>query len=125
TKRAASGTDATAPLVFRTESGRPLVRQVMKSNGDGQFAKVTHIDRLGSWFDELLTGLKLKRRGIGFYTLRHTFRTWADETNDQHAIHVIMGHAIPGMSGIYIEEIGMERLRKVVNHVRSKIWPRR
>jgi hypothetical protein len=34
-----------------------------------------------------------------------------------------MGHAIPGMSGIYVEEIGVERLRKVVNHVRSKLWP--
>jgi integrase len=125
TERGTPLTDAAAGLVFQTESGRPLVRQFMKTGGDGEFEKVTHIDRLGDWFDELLTAKKLKRRGIGFYTLRHTFRTWADETNDQHAIHVVMGHAIPGMSGIYIEEIGVERLRKVVNHVRGKLWPRR
>jgi integrase len=31
--------------------------------------------------------------------LRHIFRTWADEVRDQHAIHRIMGHTIPGMSG--------------------------
>jgi integrase len=122
-ERVAPATEAAAPLVFRTESGLPVVRQIMRAGGDGEFEKVTHIDRLSDWFDELLAAKKLKRRGIGFYTLRHTFRTWADETNDQHAIHLIMGHAIPGMSGIYVEEIGVERLRKVVNHVRSKLWP--
>jgi len=74
-------------------------------------------------FGALLSKLGLKRKGVGFYALRHTFRTWAHETRDQHAIHRIMGHAIPGMSGIYIEEISMERLRAVVDHVRSKVFP--
>jgi integrase len=73
--------------------------------------------------DILLRKLNLKRRGIGFYTLRHTFRTWADETRDQHAIHRIMGHAIPGMSGIYVEEISLDRLRAVVEHVRLRLFP--
>jgi integrase len=123
TERVAPATKAAAPLVFRTESGLPVVRQIMRAGGDGEFEKVTHVDRLSDWFDELLAAKKLKRRGIGFYTLRHTFRTWADETNDQHAIHRIMGHTLPGMSGIYVEEIGLERLRRVVNHVRSKLWP--
>jgi hypothetical protein len=34
-----------------------------------------------------------------------------------------MGHAIPGMSGLYIEDIGLDRLRAVVEHVRQKLWP--
>jgi integrase len=125
TPRVAPANDAIARLVFRTEAGLPLVRQVISKHGDGELQRTTHIDRLSDWFDELLAAKKLKRRGIGFYTLRHTFRTWADETNDQHAIHLIMGHAIPGMSDIYVEEVGIERLRMVVDHVRSKLWPRR
>ncbi len=123
TERVAPATRAAARLVFRTESGLPVVRQVTKEREAGKIEKVTHIDRLGDWFDELLRAKKLKRRGIGFYTLRHTFRTWADETNDQHAIHRVMGHAIPGMSGLYIEDIGLDRLRAVVEHVRHKLWP--
>jgi integrase len=59
---------------------------------------------------------------LGFYALRHTFRTWADEVRDQHAIHRIMGHAIPGMSGIYVERIELHRLREVVDHVRNKLF---
>ena len=79
-------------------------------------------DGVGEEFDKLLAGLELKRKGFGFYALRHTFRTWADEVKDQHAIHRIMGHAIPGMSGIYVEEIGLDRLRAVVDHVRAKLF---
>ena len=113
---------ATAGLVFHTESGRPLVRQRILQDDAGIIKKVTHIDRLGDWFETLLKQLKMKRRGIGFYSLRHTFRTWADEAKDQHAIHLIMGHAIPGMCGHYIEEISLDRLRAVVEHVRAKLW---
>ena len=122
--RAKAANDAAKSLVFRSELGFPLVRQVIKRTEKDEIRKVTYIDRLGDWVDDLLVEKGLKRFGLGFYTLRHTFRTWADETNDQHAIHVVMGHAIPGMSGIYVEEIGLERLRRVVNHVRNKLWPR-
>lgn len=109
-------------LVFRSERGLPLVRQIVRREGN-EIKKVTYIDRLSVWFDALLKELKLKRFGLGFYSLRHTFRTWADEAGDQHAIHRIMGHSIPGMSGVYIEEISLERLRRVVNVVRSRLWP--
>lgn len=115
--------ESAKPLVFRSELGHPLVRQVIKRGSEEEIKKVTYIDRLGDRFDMLLADLKLKRHGVGFYALRHTFRTWADETGDQHAIHRIMGHAIPGISGIYIEEIGLERLERVVSHVRAKLWP--
>jgi hypothetical protein len=33
-----------------------------------------------------------------------------------------MGHAIPGMSGIYIEQIGLDRLRAVTDYVRAKLF---
>lgn len=115
-------TEAAQPLVFRSELGLPLVRQSIQRGRDDEIKKVTYIDRLGDLFDELLSEMKLKRFGLGFYGLRHTFRTWADDAADQHAIHRIMGHSIPGMSGLYIEEISLERLCRVVNHVRARLW---
>ena len=116
------GADADG-LVFLTETGRPLVRQRQHRDDQGQLTKATYIDRLRDQFIAVLNKLGLKRPGIGFYTLRHTFRTWADEARDQHAIHRIMGHAIPGMSGIYIEDIELDRLRAVVDHVHTKLPP--
>jgi integrase len=80
------------------------------------------MDAIGEEFSKLLSKLGMKRKGVSFYTLRHTFRTWADEVRDQHAIHRIMGHTIPGMSGIYIEAIGLERLVAVTEHVRKKLF---
>jgi integrase len=108
---------------FVTKQGQPWAQEFVHRNGNGQVAKVVKGDCVGKRFDTLLRRSGLKRKGVGFYALRHTFRTWADETRDQHAIHRIMGHAIPGMSGIYVEEISLERLRAVVDHVRSKVFP--
>ena len=109
-------------LVFLTTFGRPWVRENVHRTADNGIQKVVPVDAIRQEFDKLLRRLGFKRKGIGFYTLRHTFRTWADEVPDQHAIHRIMGHTIPGMSGIYVERIGLDRLRAVVNHVRSKLF---
>ena len=109
-------------LLFLTGSGKAWVRQYVHYDDDGSIKKVVNIDTIGDQFGILLRKTGLKRRGIGFYALRHTFRTWADEVRDQHAIHRIMGHTIPGMSGIYIEEISLDRLRTFVNHVRSRLF---
>src|SRR5262249_1101702 len=49
------------------------------------------------------------RAGLGFYTLRHTFRTVADEAKDQPAADYIMGHEVPHMSSVYHERISDER----------------
>ncbi len=43
------------------------------------------------------------RKGVGFYTLRHVFRTVADATKDLPAIRLIMGHKDRGIDGIYRE----------------------
>ena len=109
-------------LLFLTEAGKPCVRQNVHRAEDGGIENVVHVDTISNRFRLLLGRLGLKRKGVGFYTLRHTFRTWADEVRDQHAIHRIMGHTIPGMSGFYVEEISLDRLRAVVNHVRSKLF---
>ncbi len=54
-----------------------------------------------------------------FYTLRHTFRTVADESKDQPAVDHIMGHESPHMASVYRERIGDERLKAVTEHVRQ------
>jgi integrase len=72
---------------------------------------------------KLLKALGLKsRKGLGFYTLRHTFRTIADEAKDQPATDYIMGHEVPHMSSVYRETISDGRLRAVVDHVRKWLF---
>jgi integrase len=58
-----------------------------------------------------------------FYTLRHTFRTVADEARDQPAVDHIMGHESPHMSSVYRERISDERLKAVTDHVRAWLFP--
>jgi integrase len=62
------------------------------------------------------------RKGLGFYTLRHTFRTIADESRDQPAIDLIMGHARDDMASVYRERISDERLIAVTDYVRRWLF---
>jgi integrase len=62
------------------------------------------------------------RKGLGFYTLRHTFRTVADEAKDQPAADYIMGHEVAHMSSVYREGISDDRLRAVADHVRGWLF---
>jgi integrase len=57
-----------------------------------------------------------------FYTLRHTFRTVADETKDSVACDAIMGNETPHMSSIYRETISDARLKAVADHVRGWLF---
>ena len=109
-------------LLFLTKFGFPWVRQNVHTADDRGITKVITVDSIVRAFNKVLNELTIKRKGLGFYALRHTFRTWADETRDQHAIHRIMGHAIPGMSGIYVEEISLDRLQAVTEYVRGKLF---
>jgi integrase len=89
-----------------------------------RWAKDTTDQTLAKEFSKLLRSLDLNgRKGLGFYTLRHTFRTVADESKDQPAVDFIMGHEVPHMSSVYRETISDERLRAVVKHVRDWLFP--
>jgi integrase len=57
-----------------------------------------------------------------YYTLRHTFRTVADESKDQPAVDFIMGHEVPHMSSVYRETISDARLKAVAEHVRAWLF---
>jgi integrase len=72
---------------------------------------------------KLLNALGINgRKGLGFYTLRHTFRTMADESKDQPAVDFIMGHESPHMSSVYRETISDARLQTVVKVVRDWLF---
>jgi integrase len=81
-------------------------------------------DGIGQEFGKVLRRLGLKRPGVGFYALRHSFRTVADETLDPVAINLIMGHVDTEMASHYRERIGDDRLRRVADHVRAWLLDR-
>src|SRR5262249_39330715 len=66
--------------------------------------------------------LHLHRAGIGFYTLRHVFRTVADAARDPVAIDLIMGHSDPSMGAHYRQRVEDDRLRAVADHVRRWLF---
>lgn len=73
-------------------------------------------------FRKVLNAAGLYRKGIGFYTLRHTFETVAGATRDQVAVNVVMGHVDDTMAATYREEVGDDRLRAVADHVRGWLF---
>jgi integrase len=74
-------------------------------------------------FNKVLRRLKLKRPGRSFYAIRHGFETIGGETADQVAVDAIMGHVPQGMAAAYRERIGVDRLRRVTEHVRNWLFP--
>jgi integrase len=98
-------------LVFLTAQRRPWCKESYSSPVCFKFGK-------------LLKSLEINgRKGLGFYTLRHTFRTIADEAKDQPAADYLMGHARDDMASVYRERISDERLRAVTDHVRTWLFP--
>ena len=80
------------------------------------------IDSVSLEFGKLLNRLKIKRSGLGFYALRHTFRTVADSTLDLTAIRIVMGHTDKNIDAAYIERIDKSRLTAVTEHVRKWLF---
>jgi len=62
------------------------------------------------------------RHRLGFYCIRHTFRTVADEAKDQPAADYIMGHEVAHMSAVYRETISDARLKAVTDHVHAWLF---
>jgi integrase len=110
-KRKAPKDEDAGGLVFVTKRGLAWA----KTTNSGPITKevTKELRRLG------ING----RKGLGFYTLRHVFRTVADESKDQPACDLVMGHETGGMSSVYREHISDGRLRAVVDHVRHWLFP--
>jgi integrase len=101
---------AYANLVFLTAQGQPWHKENMSGPLPFRFGRL--LRRLG------ING----RKGLGFYTLRHVFRTVADESKDQPAVDYIMGHCDSSIAGYYRERIEDARLRAVADHVRGWLF---
>lgn len=114
--------EADGGCVFLTVQGRRWVRVAVKTatTGDGhEFPdKTVHINSVGQEFGKVLRRLKINgRKGLGFYSLRHTFRTVADAAKDNPAARLIMGHTDGSIDDVYREEIDDDRLLAVTDHV--------
>jgi integrase len=102
---------AAGALVFVTKYGAGWAKDTIDNPVHKETAKV--LRRLG------ING----RKGLGFYTLRHVFRTVADEAKDQPAADHIMGHESSHMSSHYRETISDARLKAVADYVRRWLFP--
>jgi integrase len=122
-KRPTPGDNADADLCFLTVRGTRFVRVQPSKKTAGRHVTINALSRR---FESLLKRLGInKRRGRGFYTLRHTFETVAGESKDQVAVNAIMGHVDNTMAAAYRERISDERLKAVVETVRVWLWPDR
>ena len=106
-------TDAEREIVFLNSRGTQWVRLTPSCRSDS----------LSRIFREKLLAIGIHRDGIGFYTLRHIFRTIADGARDPVAIDIIMGHADNTMADRYRERVENSRLQAVVKVVRDWLWP--
>ncbi len=79
-------------------------------------------NQLAKTFGKLIDELGLKRLGIGFYALRHTFETVAGGSKDQVSVDAVMGHVDNSMANEYRHGIEDTRLRAVVNHVHDWLY---
>ena len=105
-------------LVFVTRKGRRFVRYQQREDGRG-----TWIDGVNLAFNKLQNKIEIKRQGVGFYALRHTFQTIAEGAGDRAAVERIMGHENAGeMANAYRERMERARLQAVADHVHAWLW---
>jgi integrase len=121
-KQPAPKSEEDAALVFVTKYGYGWTRaEVVIKNGKNK-AKGAEGGPVTKEMRKLVNRLGFNGHR-NFYTLRHTFRTVADESKDQPAVDFIMGHEVPHLSAVYRETISDERLRAVSEHVRKWLFP--
>jgi integrase len=88
----------------------------------GLWVKPTGDDAVSKETAKLLRSLKLKRPGLGFYALRHTFQTIGEEARDLTAVRHVMGHSDDSMSAQYREGISDDRLAAVSKTVHKWLF---
>ncbi len=112
--------DEDAPLCFLTSHAMPIWWEVVKPNGETYMR-----DNITQAFTKLCKTCGVSRSGRGFYSLRRTFETVADNTKDHVAVDYVMGHFDESMAALYRQGIDDQRLVDVANHVHAWLFPKR
>jgi integrase len=112
---------ADADLLFLSPRRSRLSRVSLLTNGDGE-TTASPVDYTTKAFRRLLRDTGLERPGLSFYSLRHSFRTVADESGDLPAINLVMGHSDSSMGANYRAGIADARLERVATHVRDWLF---
>jgi integrase len=108
-------------LCFLTIRGTRFVRVTPKKSDPSRYSRR---DQVSTRFASLLKELGINRRkGLGFYTMRHVFETIGGESGDQIVVNAIMGHVDSTMAGVYREYISDERLRAVTELIHDWLLP--
>lgn len=127
--RPKTGIDRRAKLWQDTVAAiKRIPKRSAKDKGNDGFVFITQLGRpwmqgtdnpVGAEFTKLLRACHLRRKGLSFYALRHTFQTVGETSRDFPAVSAIMGHvpASGDMAAVYREGIDDSRLRSVASHV--------
>jgi integrase len=108
-------------LVFVTRCGEPWGSRP-KLAADGEEQRGVFHDPISGEFRKVLKTLKLHRKGLGFYSLRHVCETIGGDSRDQVAVDFIMGHSRNDMASVYRERIDDAWLLAVTEHVRKWLF---
>lgn len=116
-KRGRPKRDGTDHLFFLTRMGLPFIIERTTESGG-----VVRKDQISQRFEALCRKCGLARKGRGFYSLRRTFRTMADEFGDARAAALMMGHEVDDVSSVYVLHVSDERLLALSNRIRGLIF---
>jgi integrase len=119
---------ADADLFFLTPKGQAWIRDLSEDVQikDGDRIRDEHIwtgrsDSLGTLFGKVLKKLGIDGRR-GFYGIRHTFQTIAENSRDLPAVMKVMGHLDDSMSSRYRDRIDDGRLEAVASVVHEWLF---
>lgn len=120
--------DGENALVFVTRKGEPVVRKVRVMKGD-RVVSVKFSNAISGtfsrWVEEGRKAGVMSAAKLTFYSLRHTFRTFADNSSDANAVRRIMGRKMAGMDSRYIHgRFRLKRLKRVARLVHRYVFPR-
>lgn len=109
-------------LVFLTRKGK---RWLQESQSDDPKRWSSRLDLISRAFSRLLKAEGING-GRGFYCLRRTFQTVAEEqSGDFPAVSHVMGHAprMTDMAATYRQRMSDERLQRVADAIRAWLFP--
>ncbi|MEO1525948.1 MAG: site-specific integrase [Planctomycetota bacterium] len=94
-------------------------RVFLTRNGNEYCPEGSKRDAITKQFYWLTGECDLRRKGVGFYALRHVTQTIGDQTGDALAVKMLMGHADNSISATYREHFERDRVEKVCSHIRE------